>query len=56
MIQRYEPGKRKSRVVTYNGVAYLGVQSRHLMDWIQPEAFGLICPAFAYELVWGEAF
>jgi enamine deaminase RidA (YjgF/YER057c/UK114 family) len=23
MIQRYEPGKRMSRVVTYNGVAYL---------------------------------
>ena len=29
----------------------LGVQSRHLMDWIEGEPFGFSCPDFADELV-----
>ena len=33
----------------------LGVQSRHLMDWIERESFGLFCPAFADEVVRREA-
>ncbi len=33
----------------------LGVQSRHLVDWIEPEAFWLSCPDFADVLVGGEA-
>jgi uncharacterized membrane protein YhaH (DUF805 family) len=34
----------------------LGVQSRHLMDWIKFESFGLICPYLADAFVRGEAF
>ncbi len=32
----------------------LGVQSRHLMDWIEGAPFGFSCPDFADELVWRE--
>src|SRR5215204_5873924 len=34
----------------------LPVQSRHLVDWIEPEPLRLDCPSFGDELVWREAF
>jgi hypothetical protein len=34
----------------------LGVQSRHLVEWIWFESFRLVCPAPADELVGREAF
>ena len=36
--------------------SWVDVQSRHLMDWIEGESVRLVCPAFADELIRGEAF
>jgi enamine deaminase RidA (YjgF/YER057c/UK114 family) len=46
MIQRYEPGKRMSRVVTHNGVAYLaGLTADHLSADIEGQTSEVLAKA-----------